>query len=480
MWEDDNFMISIFGTPEFILTLVATLLLLWDAISNPSAKLMGRLSLLILAGLFIYVVEADSSMNITLWSGLYIWDAEAKFFKLFFILTAFLVVWSTRLLESKIEVGKSEFYIITLFAASGMMLLSSVQDLILLFVALELVTVSFYVLVAYHRSQTTSLEAGVKYLIMGAVSSAFLIMGSAYLFGVSGSTHFDAINLALRSLEMKPEMVFGLSLVLVGLLFKVSVVPFHIWAPDVYQGAPLPVTSFLSVGSKAAGFVLLLRLLSGPFAGEEVAGYWVSALTVLCIASMILGNFAAIPQRNLKRMLAYSGIGHAGFLLAGIVSNSIQGQSALIVYLCSYLLSAMTVFIAMSAYGKTHESDHVTNYTGLSRKAPWIAVPMTLGMVSLAGIPPCVGFMGKFAIFMAVWQSEHYVVFATGVVSAIAGLYYYLGIVRAMYWSNSNDVAPVEISFQTKVLLGTLSGSILLFGFWSQPLFLIVKDIFGF
>jgi len=473
-------MISIFGTPEFILTLAATLLLLWDATLNPSPRLMGRVTLAILIGLFVYLIEIDPLTNKTLWSGLYVWDAEAKFFKLFFILTSILVVWSTRLLESKIEVGKSEFYIITLCAASGMMLLSSVQDLILLFVSLELVTVSFYVLVAYHRSQTASLEAGVKYLIMGAVSSAFLIMGSAYLFGACGSTHFDSISLALRSLEMRPEIVLGLALVLVGLFFKVSVVPFHVWAPDVYQGAPLPVTAFLAVGSKAAGIVLLLRLLTGPFAGEEVASYWIPALSILSVASMILGNFAAIPQRNLKRMLAYSGIGHAGFLLAGIVSNFIQGQEAVLIYLCTYLISAMTVFIAMSALGKGGASDHISNYAGLSKKAPWIAVPMALGMVSLAGIPPCIGFMGKFTIFIAIWQSEHYVLFAAGVISAIAGLYYYLGVVRTMYWTNPADKDPVLISFQTKIILGLLSGSILVIGFWSKPLFSIVNSIYRF
>ncbi len=471
---------AILGTPEFLLTLAATLLLLWDAISNPTPRLLGRISFAILVGLFVYVIELDPKMNKTLWSGIYLWDAEAKFFKLFFILTSILVVWSIRLLESKIEVAKSEFYIITLFATAGMMLLSSVQDLVFLFVALELVTVSFYVLVAYHRSQTASLEAGVKYLIMGAVSSAFLVMGSAYLLGVTGSTHFDAINLALRSSEMKPEILFGLALVLVALFFKVSVVPFHVWAPDVYQGAPLPVTAFLAVGSKAAGFVLLLRLLTGPFAGEEVAGYWIPALAFLAIASMILGNFAAIPQRNLKRMLAYSGIGHAGFLLAGIVSNFFQGQAAVLIYLCTYLISAMTVFIAMSAYGKNSDSDHISNYAGLSRKSPWIAVPMALGLISLAGIPPCIGFIGKFTIFIAVWQSEHYVIFAAGVISAVAGLYYYLGVVRTMYWSNPTDMEPIEISFQTKIVLGLLSSSILILGFWSYPLFSIVNKIFLF
>ncbi|MES2307680.1 MAG: NADH-quinone oxidoreductase subunit N [Verrucomicrobiota bacterium] len=470
---------SVFWTPEFFLTLVGSVLLLWDAISNPNPKLVGKVTLFSLVALLVYVIQLDASTSSSLWSGLYLWDAEAKYFKAFFLIVAILVVCSTQLLHLKIEAGKAEFYIITLFATAGMLLLASVQDLILLFVALELVTVSFYVLVAYHRSQTTSLEAGVKYLIMGAVSSTFLIMGSAYLFGISGSTHFDAINLALRSQELKPEMIFGLALVLVGLLFKVSVVPFHIWAPDVYQGAPLPVTSFLAVGSKAAGFVLLLRLLSGPFAGEEVASYWISALSALSGASMILGNFAAIPQRNLKRMLAYSGIGHAGFILAGLISNSRQGQAAVFVYLTAYLVSAMTVFIAMSALGKNQDSDHLSNYSGLSQRSPWIAAAMALGLISLAGIPPLIGFMGKFTIFMALWQSEHYALFGVGIVSAVAGLYYYLGIVRAMYWSNPSDSSPIVICRRTKFLLVLLSLIIVVIGFWSQPLFNVVKSVLG-
>jgi NADH-quinone oxidoreductase subunit N len=470
---------SVFWTPEFLLTIAGSLLLLWDALSNPSPRLVGKATLISLIAVLIYLIQVNDAVPTSLWSGLYLWDAEAKYFKIFFLVVSILVVFSTQLLQAKIEAGKAEFFIITLFATAGMLLLASVQDLILLFVALELVTVSFYVLVAYHRSQTASLEAGVKYLIMGAVSSAFLIMGSAYLFGMSGSTHFDAINLALRSQELKPEMIFGLSLVLVGLLFKVSVVPFHIWAPDVYQGAPLPVTSFLAVGSKAAGFVLLLRLLSGPFAGEEVAPYWISALSALSVASMILGNFAAIPQRNLKRLLAYSGIGHAGFILAGLISNSRQGQAAVFVYLTSYLISAMTVFIAMSALGNKQDSDHLSNYSGLSQRSPWIAAAMTLGLISLAGIPPLIGFMGKFTIFMALWQAEHYIVFGAGILAAVAGLYYYLGLVRAMYWSNPTDSTPIEICGSTRLLLATLSLSIIVFGFWSQPLFSVVKSVLG-
>lgn len=468
---------SIFLTPEFILVLAATALLLWDACGTPSSRSISRVTLLFLAGTLLYVFALDSQ-KVVLWEGLYLWDIQARFFKSFFLIVAILVVWATRLFESKFETGRAEFYVITMIATTGMILLASVQDLILLFVALELVTVAFYVLVAYHRNQTTSLEAGVKYLIMGAVSSAFLIMGSAYVFGMSGSTHFESIHFAIKAQGMNPPMIFGLSMVLVGLLFKVSVVPFHVWAPDVYQGAPLPVTAFLAVGSKAAGFVLLIRLLTGPFSGELASEYWVPTLMTLGGASMILGNFAALPQRNLKRMLAYSGIGHAGFILAGLASNTLQqGQATVLVYLGAYLVSAMTVFIAMAALSYSQNAEHVSDYRGLSQRSPLLAAAMAVGLVSLAGIPPLIGFIGKFTIFMALWQAEYYLVFAAGVIAAVTGLYYYLSIVRTMYWSNPTESSPVEIPGGTRLLLGIMTFGLILIGFWSEPLFHIVKRV---
>lgn len=469
---------SVFLTPEFILVVAATILLVWEACAKISSRFVSRVALLVLGGALIYVFGLQSE-KVVLWEGLYLWDIQAKFFKSFFLICAILVVWAIRVFEPKILAGRSEFYIITLYATTGMILLSSVQDLILLFVSLELVTVSFYILVAYHRHLSTSLEAGVKYLIMGALSSAFLIMGSAYLFGMSGSTHFESINQALRAQELQPAMIFGLVLVLVGLLFKVSIVPFHIWAPDVYQGAPLPITAFLSVGSKVAGFVLVFRLLTGPFSGENVVEYWVPALMILAGASMVLGNFAALPQRNLKRILAYSGIGHAGFILAGLASNSLQGHAALLVYMSAYLVSAMTVFIAMAALGHSQNAAHVSDYKGLSQRAPLLAAAMAVGLVSLAGIPPLIGFMGKFSIFMALWQAEHYFVFGVGVVAAVTGLYYYLNIVRVMYWSNPTEESVVEVPDGTKLLLGLMTFGLILIGFWSEPLFHIVKRVLG-
>jgi len=364
---------SFFLTPEVLLVLWGIVLLMYDVFSNPAPKAMAQLSMagLMISGASLFRMWGPD--EIEFWGGLYLWDGKAQFFKAFFIIAALLVTWMSMHFEVKLESGRSEFYILILFAVAGMSLLSSVQDFMLLFVALELVTITFYILVSYQRKNPVSLEAGIKYLILGGLSSAFLVMGIAYIYGFAGSTQFDSVALALRAQPISPGLIFGLMLVLVGVGFKAGAVPFHLWVPDVYQGAPLPITGFLASASKAAGFVLLLRILRGPFVNEEEAGLWVSCLVGMAMLSMVLGNLAAIPQRNIKRLMAYSGIGHAGFLMAGVAANTRPAEGMVLYYLVSYMISVLTVFLAAAVvYAKTG-AEQTTALAGLSRRSPLLA-----------------------------------------------------------------------------------------------------------
>lgn len=471
--------------PEVVLVIWTLGLLLLEAWGGWKSRAIGYLSLAglaIAAGLTAYIGNNPHLF----FHGLYAWDGLARFFKFFFIAATALVVWITMEFEAKIPTGKSEFYIITLLTSAGMQLLASANDLMVLFVGLELVTISFYILVAYQRRNPVALEAGVKYLILGALSSAFLVMGIAYVFGLTGSTQFEAIRQALPDGAPTSGILLGLGLILVGLGFKIAISPFHIWAPDVYEGAPLPVTAFLSVGSKAAGFVLMLRAFmpSGPFGSLGLAQHWVPLFVLLSIISMVLGNLAAIPQRRFKRMMAYSSIGHSGFLLLGLAaSGSLKGDphlglAAVLYYLVSYLLASLTAFLVATKVSEMTESDAIHSYAGLVQRSPLLAGAMAVAMVSLAGIPPMSGFFGKLLIFLAVWQDHFYWSFAFGVVSAVAGLYYYLGVVRVMFWSEPVDASSITISKATAAVLLVLTAATITLGFWAQPVIAWIQTVF--
>lgn len=461
--------------PEILLTALACVLLLVEAFAKPCPRLLGFITL---AGLFatlavtIYT-PVNAGAGEYFWSKLYSWDHSAQFFKIFFIATAALVTWISLAADEESLPSRGEFFVFPLLTTAGLCLLASAMDFMVLFVGLELVTISFYILVAYQRTNAVALEAGVKYLILGALSSAFLVMGIAYVFGITGSTQFAEIRAVTAAYQTVPAgLVFGLILILVGLGFKVAAVPFHLWAPDVYQGSPTSITAFLSVGSKAAGFILLMRVLYTAFGSGAVVETWTPILGVLAALSMILGNLAAIPQRNLKRLLAYSSISHSGFMLIGIVAQTrVNGLAvAVFAYLITYLLANMAAFLVIAVASKTIRGEQIHQYAGLWQRSPVLAATLAVALVSLAGIPPTVGFVGKLYIFGAAWQTGLTTLFWIGVASAVAGLYYYLGVVKAMFWSEPLDVTPIPTCCCTKALLLTLTALILILGFWFQGL----------
>lgn len=386
----------------------------------------------------------------------FVLDPLAIFFKRFFLLAAIFVLVMAVDFKDRIAVGLSEFYALILFALTGMLFCASSNDFILLFVALELITVTFYILTSYQRARLRSLEAGVKYLILGALSTGFTLFGIALVFGTAQTTNFSEI-LAQPALLGSKLFVLGIFMILMGLGFKIAAFPFQIWAPDVYQGSPAPVTAFLAVGSKAAGFVLILRILFG--AVPLVAQTWATLLVVITIVTILYGNLSALPQRNLKRLLGYSSIGNAGYILLGVSSLNRPGQDAVLYYLLGYLFTVMAAFYVISVITRQGEDEDLNILAGLHQRSPLLAATLALSMISLAGIPPLAGFFGKFLLLKSVVEhlgSEtlYRVLLGVALFGIVISFYYYLGVVRAIYWSkNVPDYSPIPVSIPVRVAL---------------------------
>jgi NADH-quinone oxidoreductase subunit N len=413
----------------------------------------GALGLILLASFW---VEADPAR--AAFGGMYRLDALALFFKRLFLLAALLVTVVAREFAEGGEAGHAEYCALTCFALAGMMLAASAQHFALLFVAIELVTVTFYVLVSFPRRRGTALEAGVKYLILGALASAFLVFGIALVYAATGTLAFEALAGRLETFTGNRLVVTGLLLVGAGLGFKLAAVPFQIWVPDVYQGAPFPTTAFLSVGSKAAGLALLLRVLyeAAP-ALTARSGLLLPAIAGLTMAYGVLG---AIPQRSLRRLMGYSSIANAGFLLVGVATRNAAGAEALLFYLAGYALAVLLVFLVATLVWRGAEADDIVTLAGLGRQAPGLAAALTLGAASLAGIPPLAGFLGKFlliraAILGGAEQPALYGLAAVTLVAAVVAIYYYFGLVRAVYWGEEPGVgASVPVSRTARAALG--------------------------
>ncbi len=398
---------------EIAVVLLGLGLLVLDLWLAPEHKRkLGYLAALAVAGVlagsffgsFADVAEAQLAFNNS-----YSLDPLALFFKRFFLLAAVLVLIMAAEFADRIETGISEYYSLILFALAGMMFASSANDFTMLFVSLELITVTFYVLTSFRRSSVQSLEAGVKYLVIGGLSTGFTVFGIALVSGIATTTvanqplngmNFGDLSQYVKYVaehnEQFPALLLaGLALILTGLGFKISMVPFQIWAPDVYQGAPTPTTAFLAIGSKAAGIVLLLRVLFT--AVPDVTVHWEKFLIALSAVTILYGNLCALPQRNLKRLLGYSSIAHAGYLLMGFAALTRSGSTAIVYYLSGYLFTVLAAFMVIAIVARRSEGDDISALAGLNRRSPLLAAAMTLAMVSLAGIPPLAGFFGSFS-----------------------------------------------------------------------------------
>jgi NADH-quinone oxidoreductase subunit N len=465
--------------PEIQLLVLAVALLVYEAFVPSVAP--RKIAYVALAGVVLVFIGTwcTAAQEQSLWPTLYQADALAVFFKRFFLVTLFFVLWMSSESINELPLGRSEFLILPLFTTTGMMLLASAVNFMTIFVALELVTISFYVLVAYQRNKANSLEAGTKYLIVGALSTGFLVYGIAFLYGAVGNTSLSGLALALAKGPVHVGFLFAALLILVGLGFKMAAVPFHVWAPDVYHGAPTPVTAFLAVGSKAAGFVILLRVFAvDGFKNETMMPLIASVLGLMAGLSILLGNLAALPQRNLKRLLGYSSISHAGFLLMGVSCLSERGVQSVLLYLLVYALSTLLAFYIINRLSMVLGGDELPLYAGLSQRSPLLAFSLMLALVSMAGIPPLAGFIGKLGVFAAVWETGNYLLFGVGVAGAASGLYYYLKVVREMYWQEpQRQVDRIILGLGSKLLLATLSSAIVLLGIWQIPLARLVGKV---
>jgi NADH-quinone oxidoreductase subunit N len=441
--------------------------------------LKGKLGYVAAAGVGVILLYSLLSVRLPAevqyaFGKMYALDGVAIFFKRFFLLAALLVLLMSVEFADRIETGIGEFYALVLFALAGMLFASSANDFALLFVSLELITISFYVLTSFQRSQVTSLEAGVKYLVIGALSTGFTVFGIALVYGLSGKLNFEDLAAASGDLSNNRIFLFGLVLVLVGLGFKIAAFPFQIWAPDVYQGAPSPVTAFLAVGSKAAGFVLLLRVLF--VAVPPITVEFSKLLIIISGITILYGNLCALPQRNVKRLLGYSSIAHAGYLLLGIAALSAAGQAAVLYYLSGYLFTLLGAFTVICLVLRQVESEDVAALGGLAQRAPLLAATLTLAMVSLAGVPPLAGFFGKFLLFKAALaqganQPAYYWLVAIAIVGVVISLYYYFGLIRAIYWSKPvADASSIHTSRAIRCSIYACLAGMLFLGLFPGPL----------
>jgi NADH-quinone oxidoreductase subunit N len=359
--------------------------------------------------------------------------------------------------------GVGEFFAMPIFTCAGLMYLVSAIDFVLIFVSLELVTISFYVLVSFTRRNPVTLEAGVKYLVLSTVSTAFLVYGIAWIFGVTGQTNLHQLTQALANPHLdRGAALLGMVFVLVALGFKIAAVPFQIWVPDVYQGAPTPVTAYLSVGSKAAGFVVLLRVLL-PFLTLPQTQ---RLIVLIALLTLIYGNLAALPQTNLKRLLAYSSIAHAGYLLIGVVCFDVR---AVTFYLVAYLLMTLLSFAVLIIVAQ-QTGDEISDFDGLAKRSPFLAFAMLVGMVSLAGVPFTAGFLGKFYIFYAAVLQRQIALVVVGVITVGCGFYYYLKVVRAMYWQSTTNSSKIPVNWLSRLAISALIIATIWLGVYPQPI----------
>lgn len=413
--------------------------------------------------------------------GMYRVDALSLFFKHLFAATAVLVILMTRELSHTLERNHGEFVLLILTATLGMLFTASSADFLMLFVSLELIAITFYVLTSYLQTDVRSLEAGMKYLVLGSLASGLFLFGLAFVYGATGSMRFTEIAAAARAVHtLPPGLFFGLILLLAGIAFKVAAVPFHLWVPDVYQGAPTPVTAFLSVGSKAAGFVVAFRVFSEIF--QPHAAQWSLIVAWLAGLTILYGNLGAIPQRNMKRLLGYSSIGHAGYILIGIAVSSTIGASAVSFYLLGYLFSNLAIFLVIACFYRQVQSDEIRDYAGLARRSPFLAAVMFIALLSLAGVPPLVGFFGKFLLLLsAVWKGYFWLA-AIGAAAVVISLYYYLLIVKTMYADEPADPSPIQVGLPTRLALLACTLAMLGIGLWQAPFlslsFAAVKSLF--
>jgi NADH-quinone oxidoreductase subunit N len=458
-------------SPELSLIITAVLVILLDLV----VRQKGLLVLVSITGIIV-----AGCLTVSVWLGLgggaaatfgsmMAVDNFALFFKLLFLGIAALVILSSVDYADKFRRFQGEYYALILISALGMMLMAAAAELVTIYIALELTSISLYILVGFLKN-SKSIEASIKYLLLGAVASAVLLYGMALVFGVTGSTRLGEIAGALgTAIPGNPALLLGIVLLICGFGFKIAAVPFHLWVPDVYEGAPTPITAYLSVGSKAAGFAVILRLFYTSFGAPEISPDWGMIFAVLSAISMTVGNVVALAQTNIKRMLGYSSIAQAGYLMVGLaavglVPGDFLGQSGVIFFLAAYTFTNLGAFIAIIVISNKISSDQIDDYSGMFKRAPLVVLGFSLCLISLIGMPPAGGFMAKFYIFSAAVQHGLLWLVIIAVINSVISAYYYLRVVKVMWLGEPTSREKVPSSGALRLALSLACLGVLVLG----------------
>jgi NADH-quinone oxidoreductase subunit N len=478
-------------SPEIVLTVGALVVLGWDLVVHGRDRgqaliagvtlVVATAATLVLYGQPAYDVFRVSADGEVLRAGAFLSDGFTHFFRLMSLLASLLVLMSAVTFMRSRTAQKGEFYALLLFATLGMTLMAGANDLIMIALAIELLSISSYLLTAHLRDDPLSGEAGLKYFLYGSIASATMLFGLSLMYGATASTSLPVI----AAVAMNPEAVFvhrvgelmlpAFMLVFVGIGFKIAVVPFHQWSPDAYQGAPTPITSFLSIGPKAAGFALLIRVLMTVYGSHVFMNQWIGTLTAISIITMVLGNIVALSQTDVKRMMAYSSIAQAGYMMIGVVSvaGAVEGRvealGSVLIYVLAYVFTNAGAFAVIIAVHHATGSSDISAFDGLARRAPILAVAMFLFFLSLVGIPPLAGFIGKFAVFRSALLSGQYVLAVTGVLTGVISVGYYFRIVKAMFFNDSTDSAAIRPSASLAFVTVAALAMTFIIGLYAAP-----------
>lgn len=461
-------------SPEILLCAFAAAVVLIDLVVDRK----GFLALVSVVGLALFIAgnvclwETD---NRELFNGILVADKFAIFFKVLIAGAAIVVILATKDYVNRISRFQGEFYALILFATLGMGLMAATRDLLAIYVSLELASLSLYALVGFLKDSKSG-EASLKYLLLGAISSATLLFGIALVFGVTGQTHLEGIGGAIASVggvAENPALALGLVMMIAGFGFKIASVPFQMWVPDVYEGAPTPITAFLSVASKAAGFAVILRVFIEAFGTEDLSSEWTIAFAALAVFSMTIGNVVAMSQTNIKRMLGYSSIAQAGYLMVGLAAfvplsqgdtTSGFGPTGILFFLAGYTITNLGAFIAIIAITQKTNSDLISDFAGMGKRAPVLALALTLCLVSLTGLPPAIGMWGKVYLFNTAVQQDLLWLVVLGVINSVISAYYYFRVAKVMWFSDpaSEDEVPSSWPLRLSLLI-TCGGVVALF-----------------
>ena len=467
------------GLPEIFLLAMACVVLVVDVfIQQKNRNITYLLSQLTLIVTFALIYTNQTDVRVLAFNDMFVQDKMADDLKLFILTIIFVVfVYSRDYLKDR-DIFKGEYYMLGLFGVLGMMLMVSANTLLMLYLGLELLSLCVYAMVALHRDNGNAAEAAMKYFVLGAIASGMLLYGMSMLYGLTGSIELAEIGKAVGGAgEERIGIIFALVFIVVALAFKLGAVPFHMWVPDVYQGSPTAVTVYIATAPKLAGFAMFMRLLVEGLDGLQTD--WQQMLVILSVLSMAAGNIIAIAQSNIKRMLAYSTISHVGFILLGILSGTPDGYSSAMFYTIAYSLMSLGGFgIIMLLARSGFEADTLNDFKGLNQRSPWIAFLMLILMLSMAGVPPTLGFWAKLAVLKAVVDIDMVWLAVVAVFFSVIGVFYYLRIIKLMYFDDVEDNQAISCGRDMYITLSTNSLAILLLGLFPAGLMALCVSVF--